>query len=342
MTQRRRRLRPLGRNCERVYWGTRETEPASSVRTRSLGSDGHSLCADAQVIDEAPELQYGGATFQAASEYLRGLRRWEDPPSARLSRALTQVDGYRALVCELRDLHRVGVGFSDSAAGRFINHRLDVRHWNVQSSALAQGILLLPPTFSDYLRGRSRRGLRRNLRAAAAEGITCRRLDRGAIVSTFEQWARQGVLPQKVEHLYRFGARSALRDARWYVALDSAAAPLGLAKAWLDTECAYLGGMVAVSHPARWLLHTHLVEDLYAAGVSRLCGYTITALQLRPSLQLFQRRLGYRVAHLHLTPSPRGGRRLGLRAHPGQRGLSTMSCHRIAAGVALGAVLPGR
>lgn len=318
-----------------------ETESRISVQTGSRMSGGGSSRGDAEVIDQAADLQYGGSTFQAASEYLRALHRWEDPRRVRFARAVTEIDGYRALVTELRDLHGMPVSFSDSQTGRLIKHRLAALHWNAQSTALAQGVLLLPSTFPDYLGGRSRRALRRNVRAAAAGGITCQRLDRDAVASTFEQWTRQRSVPEKLADLYRSDALGALRVGRWYVALDACAAPVGLADVWLDTECAYLSCMVAVSHPARWLLHTHLVEDLYAAGISRLCGSTITALHLHPSLQYFQARLGYRVAHLHLSPNRRSGR-LARRSRSGQRGSSTMSCHPIVARIALTAVLPGR
>ena len=280
----------------------------SRARISSYDHGGETWPPDCEVIDAAPELQYGGATFESASEYVRGLQTWTEPARARVARALTDVEGSRAVAAELGGLHSVAVSLSDSPAGRLIARHLAEQRWGVDRNRMAQGILLLPPTFADYRRGRARQAMRTNNRAATEEGITCRRLEPGAVQSSFERWERQGVLPDKVAHHYRLCEPNAVRDARWYVALDRTTSPVGVAKVWVDTEWALLSGMACVSHSTRWLLHTHIVEELYRAEVGRLCIRDGLSLQMSPAHQYFQRLLGYRVAHLRVAATPRARR----------------------------------
>lgn len=276
-----------------------------AARSCAGGHHDESPLLDTELIDAAPDLQYGGRTFESASEYVRELRCWDEPARARLTRAVKNIDGSRAIAAELTGLHTVPVALSGSVAGRVIAGHLAEKRWGVHRNCVAQGILLLPPTFSDYLRGRARQAMRTNIRAAAAEGITCCRLAPESIESTFERWLGQGLLPEKLEIHYRYRYPTAIRDARWYVALDAMSSPVGVAKVWVDSEWALLSGLACVSHQARWLLHTHVVEELYGAGVRKLCVYDGLSLQMSPALQYFQRRLGYRIAHLRLASAPR-------------------------------------
>lgn len=283
------------------------------VASRSLESGGGLSTLDAELLDAAPELQYGGSTFLAASEYLRALRQWREPTSVQLGKTLIDFDGYRALLEELRGLHSISVGLSDSPAGDFIARYLGRRRRGVTWNRVAQGVLLLPPTFPEYVRGRARQAMRTNNRAATAEGISCHRLEHHAVANTFQRWSRRGVLTGTMARTYHYKrpAPNEPRDVRWYMALDGTSSPVGYAKVWVDTNWALMDCMVCVSHPARWLLHTHIVEDMCAAGVSYLFVDAGHALRMPPSLQYFQRRLGYRVAHLRVPPSSRDSRLTG-------------------------------
>lgn len=274
-------------------FGMRERARNRPAEARAPASE-----IDVESIDTGRELQYGGGIFEAASQYLRDLRRSDDPASIRYLRAAADVDGLRALITEVRGLDRVPVRLSDAPSGRSIAHHLSERRHGVFNNRLAQGVLLLPPTFPDYMRGRSRQALRTNHRAAIAEGMSCTAVPQGTIKRAFEDWKLRQLLPDELARWYELWATNAPRDAHWYAALDASGAPVAMATVCIDTEWALLCGLVSVSRPARWLLHTHIVELLYESGTRNLCVHGARALLLPPSLQYLQRRLGYRVAHL--------------------------------------------
>jgi hypothetical protein len=263
------------------------------MNRQGIGSDGH-----------RGDLQYGGRTFAAASRYLRALRS-QERASVRLPRMVSDLHGLGALLAELRGLNRVPVSLSDTASGRSIARHLAERHRGVLHNRVAQGILMLPPTMPEYLRGRSRQALRTNVRAAAAQGLACTTVASApALERTLRQWLAWRVPGADVNTIYEEWILKAPADAHWYIATDAAAAPLAIAAVCIDTGWGLLNGLVSLSHPARWLLHTHVVEQLYAAGGRNLCAHAGNALLLPPNVQYFQRLLGYQVAHLSVDERP--------------------------------------
>jgi hypothetical protein len=92
------------------------------------------------------------------------------------------------------------------------------------------------------------------------------------------------------------------RDAQCWMVEAPDRTPAGLAVVNVDTEVAVLWSLVSLEHSAKWLLHTHVVGELAAAGVR----YLLTSSRMAPLMsardQYLQQLLGYRVAHLSLGP----------------------------------------
>ncbi len=248
------------------------------------------------------QLRYGRDPFVASSVFLRRVRF---APSA-VSRLRYLGDGKRlaATVRLFVRLPRLTVSLSSSPSGREIGAHLRRTRWGIPQNRLAQGVLVIPPTQGEYLRGRSRQAVRTNIRHAEGLGLTCRRLtslSERRYVADYMVANR----PQSEEQAEAYRRHLDHRDSQcWTVGVPDHA-PAGLAVLTVDTQVAMLWSLVCIEHVAKWLLHTHIVGELAAAGVR----YLLTSSRMAPLMpagdQYFQKLLGYRVAHLSLAPATR-------------------------------------
>lgn len=259
---------------------------------------------DTERINAAPDLQYGGETFVAASEHFRSHHCSNRPAWIRIPCAAADLPGFRALIRELRGLPRVPVHLSNGESGRAIAYYLDKRRYSYRNNRLAQGVLLLPPTFSEYLRGRSKQALRTNIRAAAAEGIICAATQPAKFEETLDAWSGTGADLDELSRAYDGITAKVSAHSRWFAAWDADGRPMAVANLYIDTEWALLIGSSSVSRAATWLLHARVVEELYAGTTRNLCVTDGNALKQHPNLQYFQQRLGYRVIHMSPVHGP--------------------------------------
>jgi len=94
-------------------------------------------------------------------------------------------------------------------------------------------------------------------------------------------------------------------EHQWWVARTCDGKPLAFAIVVVDREWALLEVLRSIEHPARYLLHTHIVGLLTEAGVRYMSTVSPTVLQMEPNLRRFQRTLGYRVARTVQVPAGR-------------------------------------
>jgi hypothetical protein len=254
-------------------------------------------------FDERPELQYGGARFERAALTVRrsrqniGLMGWS---AALVGDPL----GAMALLEVLRRLPRVELTPSAQPAGRVLLDHLQERRRGVAPNRLAQGVLPLPSSLAEYLTGRHRQAVRTNVGHAREQGIRCGPVSEvSERLSIRRAWLRRRLADGEAPPAEDEWITDTGDGAEWWVAADGHGEPLALSKLIIDSQCALLHGLVSVSYPARWLLHTQVVEAAIGAGAQLLIVRDGNALLLPPGTQYFQRLLGYRVAHLTLLPS---------------------------------------
>ncbi len=244
------------------------------------------------------QLQYGGATFAAASACLRRLKPHGEPREPVELRAL--VRGLAASVVVLWGLPRMRVSLTPTPAGEELRRHLSARVWGVPLHRIAQGVLEVPASEADYLRGRRhRRALRNNVRRALAAKIVCRPL-----ASVHERRLITERLQARAPHFRDWDLRSFGRPGdQWWGAFDSADSPIGLAHVTVDRDWALLQSLICTDRATRYLLHARVVGALATAGVRYLCTNSRNSLLLAPNLQYFQHLLGYRAAHLSIGPA---------------------------------------
>jgi hypothetical protein len=208
--------------------------------------------------------------------------------------------GVGATAVLLAGLPRLTVSLSDAPAGLRLREHFDDRRWGLLHSRIAQGVLVLPETNGGYLRGHSRQALRTNIHRAREAGIACRQL--GLIA---ERRAAASDLRE------RLGDRLAWPDERfclpgdaWWAAYAPGRRSVALAQVTVDREWALLQSFVSNHRASRYLLHAEIVEALVAAGVRYLAVCASMAPLLEPSLQYWQRLLGFRVFNLSLRAKP--------------------------------------
>lgn len=249
---------------------------------------------------------YGDLAFARASRGMARLRPDAQPRLMTLLGALTHVQDLAFLVAYVRSLPEVrvvAVSEHDEVAAYFAERRCGVpRHrW-------AQAVL---PTaeLASYLRGRHRQAVRTNLHHAEALPLTVHAL------TAHQAWTVVPELATRVPLLHKWADELATRphDLWWSVtrpdgttcalAAVSASAPFGLLNLLVadPTDSA--------RHAARYLLHTHMVDALFSAGVTHLFVRGADALVLRPGLQYFQRLTGYELVNVKI------GRRLQVVDH---------------------------
>ncbi len=249
----------------------------------------------------AGSLQHGGDVFLAASAFLRravpGVATNEPQADAE-----PLIAGVRATMLLLAGLPRVRVALSDAPAGLRLRQHFDDRMWGIRHSLIAQGVLSLPEEPGQYLRGRSRQALRTNIRKARAAGVTCRQLDhvdeRRAAASQLR--ARVPGMSEWPDELFD------PPEDIWWAARTPHGETVAFAQVTVDREWALLRSLASSDRPSRYLLHAVLVDVLIACGARYLAVDGPIAPLLEPSLQYWQRLLGFDVVHLSVSRRPLG------------------------------------
>jgi len=258
--------------------------------------------APARVADaksgERPELQYGGERFVEACQFMQAftgasIASMAKAPNLRGAAAVAQLAIY---------LPRLELRVTASEAGERIRDYLGYRtSRGVPMHRIAQGVLTLPEDPESYLRGRSRQAVRTNMRRAQSDGITTAEVvglaaRRDTLAAWQERCRDDDRPPLKLD-------ASEVDDAGgriWLAAPDGSGTVLALAIATVDREWAMLEVLVASDHPARWLLHTVLVQRLVAAGVRYVFTKPGNALVQPENVQHVQRLMGYKVVNISL------------------------------------------
>ena len=237
-------------------------------------------------------LQYGGASFQAASNFARlAMRRWETGHRLRARHWPPAAWAFLSLV---RHLPRLRVSVTDSPSGDAIRAYLQDREVGLRWRLVARGVLALPAVPEDYLRGRHRQAVRTNVAHAVREGIRCVRPDTAAAKeAAAHRLAREGWVSDA-------GVVLARSTDDLIVALDRDDRVLGYAVVTVDRTWAMLVTLYGRPYPVRYALHTEIVLRLAAAQVQYLFTLGENALLMPDGLQYLQRILGYRVVNLRL------------------------------------------
>jgi hypothetical protein len=207
------------------------------------------------------------------------------------------VKGASATAKLLALLPRLRVRLTADPAGERLHAHFSHRLWGIRHCRLAQGVLVLPDEQGRYARGRSRQAVRTNMRKAVAVGISCHPL--GTARERSAAWRSVGLGVSNVEDDH-----FSLPGDRWWGAFASDGQPVAIARATVDREIALLQTFVSSHRPSRYLLHTELVEDLVGIEVRYVVANAPMAPLLEPSLQYWQRLLGYQVANLLVSRSP--------------------------------------
>jgi hypothetical protein len=233
--------------------------------------------------------QYGGPRFEAASQFMRG--DWRDA-DGRLGFG-RRLSGMASSVIMLSRLPRAQISLTGSPAGEAIRSYLAERRRGIRTHRLAQGVLFVPDSIEEYLRGRRRQAVRTNIRRARSIGIhthqltevSQRRVHADLVDPDLtDPWKREQLLTRP--------------EAECWIAVDVNEKPVGLAVFTVDDEVALLWSLVSTEYPARWLLHAEIVEFLTVRRVRCLLVGAAMAPCLPPGIQYLQHLLGYRVAHL--------------------------------------------
>jgi hypothetical protein len=239
-----------------------------------------------------PEAQYGGELFETASRYLRGVA--SSSGRARL-RHTVRPRGFAASARLVAKLERLTVSPTDSPSGRAIRAYLEERRHGIPKRRVAQGVLVVPRSGQEYLRGHHKQAVRTNLHRARDARLSCRQLasfpEREAFVNLIDpgftdSWERKLLIGRP--------------ESAWWAVFDAEGQPIGLGVVSVDSEVALIWSLVCRGHSGRWLLHTEIVSEMAKRGVTCLLVAAGMAPVMQPGQQYFQRLLGYQVAHLKL------------------------------------------
>lgn len=201
------------------------------------------------------------------------------------------------------------VSFSDSQAGQtlrayFTRSCLGVLPLN----RLCRGVLVLPERHADYLRGHRREAVRRNLRRAAAAGITCEPIgNRSQAAELLTQLARSRESPMTSEYTRVWREAIHRPETELFVAVDPDGEPRAVAGIVADDMVGLIRFAMANHHEARWALHDHIVATMIERRVRYLIaegGGAFGALGHSPSIQRYQHLHGYELRHLKLYRPP--------------------------------------
>ncbi|MGL4305530.1 MAG: hypothetical protein ACRCSF_05185, partial [Mycobacteriaceae bacterium] len=167
----------------------------------------------------------------------------------------------------------------------------------------AISILPLPTTYAQYLRGRSRRAVRTNLRRSLARGTVC------SIITNHELRTKivQDIMAQRKEDPSELldRAESSHINRTFFVAQDNTGKTLAIAEIILDKDWVGLVTLITAHNgletkDARYQLHSHIVEYLIAHKKQYLF-IGGNALPLAPNLHYFQQILGYKLFRVQLA-----------------------------------------
>jgi hypothetical protein len=224
---------------------------------------------------------YGSDCLAKASDCAGALRHAGARTPLGLMRALALLPYLLVLLCAVP---RTRLRLSSSSSGDLIRSHLRLRHWGLPRFRLAQGVLHLPPSYTTYLRGRSKQAVRTNVARAKARGIE-------SSYTIAPEWTP----------LENPRARAA--PAQHWQARNRAGVIVGEAWMTVDEDCALLHSLVTKETDVRWLLHTAIVEQLCSRGCRQLLTDSYDAFLMPAGQQYFQRLLGYSVERLYLHPS---------------------------------------
>lgn len=231
---------------------------------------------------ESAQLRCSAPVVTAGAEFSRWVLR-RGAPAARPSPAV----GLRAAASVLLSAPRLTVELTSSPSGELIREYLLARRRGVRSHLRARSVLRLPPEDAPLLGGRRFHAARTNVARARREGIACRELPG----------------PERLRALRELGVLETMlrrRTDRWWVAEAADKAAVGVALVTVDRTWAMLNVLDAPGYPARYMLHTHVVSALRAAGVRYLTTKGPSALVLPEGLLYLQARLGYEVVNLRV------------------------------------------
>lgn len=239
-----------------------------------------------------PEAQYGGELFETASRYLRGVA--SSSGRARL-RHTVRPRGFAASARLVAKLERLTLSPTDSPSGRAIRAYLEERRYGIPKHRVAQGVLVVPRSSQEYLRGHHKQAVRTNLNRAREARLSCAQLARFPEREAFVNLIDPG-FTDSCERKLLIGRP----ESEWWAVFDAEGQPIGLAAVSVDSEVALIWSLGCRGRSGRWLLHTEIVSEMAKRGVTCLLVAGPMAPKLAPGLQYFQRLLGYQVAHLKL------------------------------------------
>jgi hypothetical protein len=218
------------------------------------------------------------------------------------------MEGSRAVWAVYRGLPRVSVSLTGSSCGELMSDQLAIRRWGVPKNRIAQGVLPIPADLGTYLRV-GHRLVRRQVRRAVEAGVECRLLsgpERAAVLDDLtvrkerasdDQNGRQlGAARRRTDDEAAGWAER--KDDEWWAAIGADGTSVALASICVDKEWAFLRGLISVEHPARYLLHMRLVEELAGREVRYLWTAAPSAMLQASGLQYFQYMLGYEIVNL--------------------------------------------
>jgi hypothetical protein len=219
---------------------------------------------------------------EGAGAWASWRRLWGSVPLARYHRRLPAT--------ELR--------LTDLPPGRMIAQHFAIRAGSRFRYRSAQGVLFLPASFADYIRGRHRQALRTNVGHARRAGLTVHSYAVDNWVPGIGDIRRGTITPGPIE--------------RWLVVGPGG---IGVADSILsvDRHVALLHGMVSSAPNARWLLHAAITERL-CGDCEVLVTNSENAYLLGAGNQHFQRLLGFDVSRIDVSRAADLGRPSS--AHP--------------------------
>ncbi len=246
-----------------------------------------SILEKASALLRTRDTGYGSTAFTRVADNERVLVQIQGSGPRAVWRQIASGSVERALY--RRRLPAVTVALTDSPAGRMIGEHLAIREGRRWRHRDAQGVLRLPADFTEYRRGRHRQAMRTNVSHARRAGLS-------VTSSTLDTWS-PGPGDFRVPHITPGPIE------RW-MALDADGTMVADSILSVDAHVALLHGMSSTVGPARWLLHTAIVERLCGCCELLLVNSAAVYRESYGSHHL-QRMLGYQIARLRVIEVPR-------------------------------------
>jgi hypothetical protein len=230
------------------------------------------------------ETGYGSEEFLRACRHAAACREVVGSgPRARWGRLRAS----SALARYERGLPLTELRLTASPVGRMIGEHFGIREGGRFHYRTAQGVLAVPDTFADYLRGRHRQAVRTNVGHARRAGLVVQSVAVDGWAPGLDDSRRAAITPGPIERWMVFNPDGTF-------AADAILS--------VDQEVALLHGSVSFTPNARWLIHTAIVERL-CGEAKVLVTNSDDAYFIGQGHQYFQRLLGYRVSRLGVTHS---------------------------------------